>query len=610
VTAQSPAPAGPGRRRPPAVDQLLVATAALLSGLLTWTAGRRGFFAFDQSILFDGGWRVLSGQVPFRDFVAPVGPGSFWFQGAGFALFGADWGGYLASAAVLAAAAVAAAWIVARQALGGGRWTPLLAAAVTAVWFVPPSGTPWIDAVAFLPALLASAAMLRAAGGPGEEGGERAVGGRRVDVRMLAAGAAGALTVTVFLTKQNAALAVLPALAAAWAVPERSAGAAAHRRRLAFAFLLGAAAAAAIFAAWLAAAAEPALFVRHVLVLPAVAGGERFAGEPARLLLTLLTGAGPPAARLPLLAAAAAAVAGLARRRLRRPAAQAVALFGGQNLFVASANNQPVIAQPFSGLVLALGAYVGWELLAGAVPGRAAAAGLRRRLAAAAVALGVLSSAAAALDAAVSRRAHDLFSPGTRFVRPLAVAAWRPLLWAQPTLLREGWPDAAEGAAAEVTAADVEALLVFLERRGEPFFVFPDWTALYGLTGAPSPQPLLWFHPGLTYPRGGDPRLDRWIVAELERRRVAVVVLEEVSWLGTRRRLAEFPRLGRWIERCFRPAGRIGPFLLRERPPPEVACPPAAAPEATPPPASAPAPRCGSSAAPCRRRPRSCRRRW
>ena len=33
--------------------------------------GRRGFLPLDQSIVFDGGWRILNGQLPFRDFTAP-----------------------------------------------------------------------------------------------------------------------------------------------------------------------------------------------------------------------------------------------------------------------------------------------------------------------------------------------------------------------------------------------------------------------------------------------------------------------------------------------------------------------------------------------------------
>jgi hypothetical protein len=34
--------------------------------------GRRGFLPLDQSIVFDGGWRVFRGQIPFVDFVTPA----------------------------------------------------------------------------------------------------------------------------------------------------------------------------------------------------------------------------------------------------------------------------------------------------------------------------------------------------------------------------------------------------------------------------------------------------------------------------------------------------------------------------------------------------------
>ena len=53
-----------------------VATSCLLFAIglgVNLTFGRRGFLPLDQSIVFDGGWRLVSGQVPFHDFVAPSG---------------------------------------------------------------------------------------------------------------------------------------------------------------------------------------------------------------------------------------------------------------------------------------------------------------------------------------------------------------------------------------------------------------------------------------------------------------------------------------------------------------------------------------------------------
>ena len=63
--------------------------------------GRLGFMPLDQSIVFDAGWRILNGQVPYRDFVTPtaVVPGGT--QALFFAAFGVNWSAYVLHAALL-----------------------------------------------------------------------------------------------------------------------------------------------------------------------------------------------------------------------------------------------------------------------------------------------------------------------------------------------------------------------------------------------------------------------------------------------------------------------------------------------------------------------------
>ena len=53
---------------------------AAFAGAIVWDVGHRGIYLFDQSGVFDGGWRVLQGQVMYRDFRAPYGPVVFWLQ--------------------------------------------------------------------------------------------------------------------------------------------------------------------------------------------------------------------------------------------------------------------------------------------------------------------------------------------------------------------------------------------------------------------------------------------------------------------------------------------------------------------------------------------------
>ncbi len=583
-----------------AIPSLLLVAVALLAAAFTWAAGRRGLFPLDQSILFDGGWRVLSGQVPFRDFVAPVGPVAFWVQGGFFSLFGVSWSGYLASAALLDAIAVVLAFLVARALFPGEWWGALAAAAGTGAWFLPPSGTPWIDAVAFLFGLMAVLALLHGVGvgGPGAGGGSSGAGEggvervRRWD-RVGWGAVAGAVGVAVFLIKQSAALALVPVLvavlvAAGWeSVGElrraRNAGTGARRfprvgepGRILAGLVVGAAVAAGAFGLWLVLVADPGLFLRHVLSVPATEGWSRLLERPWGSVVVLLTGMGPRPVRGILLAAVLVAGVVLVRRtaggtsaparngsqsgaspRLRWAALVVVALFLAQNLFLATANNQPEISLPFAGLIVALGARVGWGEMERWEWFRGRA---QRRVVGAVLVTLLVIFFASAVDTAWSRDVHEVIPPGARFDRSLEVDGLETLRWGEPTLLMEE-----EGTSLPVTAANVEALVEHLRRRGEPFFVFPDWTLLYGVVGTLSPQPLLWFHPGLTYSAGGDPELDRWIVASLERHGVSTVVLEEAAWFGTGERLADFPQLAAWIAEGFGEEERIGPFRLLHR---------------------------------------------
>jgi hypothetical protein len=57
--------------------------------LIYLRAGDRLIFEADEGIYLDGGIRVASGQVPYRDFFVLTGPGTFWLLGGIFRLTGA-----------------------------------------------------------------------------------------------------------------------------------------------------------------------------------------------------------------------------------------------------------------------------------------------------------------------------------------------------------------------------------------------------------------------------------------------------------------------------------------------------------------------------------------
>jgi hypothetical protein len=100
----------------------------LTSLWLFWIVAHRFLLTFDEGIFVDGSRRILSGQVPYRDFFILMGPGTFWLQALALRLFGMT---LAASRAVmildLAILATCVFWLIARR-LGTpyAAWTAAL----------------------------------------------------------------------------------------------------------------------------------------------------------------------------------------------------------------------------------------------------------------------------------------------------------------------------------------------------------------------------------------------------------------------------------------------------------------------------------------------------
>src|SRR5688572_6635408 len=128
-----------------------VATACLLFAIgagVNLTFGRRGFLPLDQSIVFDGGWRLMSGQVPFRDFVAPSGLVPSAIQAGFFEAFGVTWFAYCLHASVVNGLFAAAIYGLLRL-CGSTRVEAAAFGALSSLFFYPPTGTPFMDQHSF-----------------------------------------------------------------------------------------------------------------------------------------------------------------------------------------------------------------------------------------------------------------------------------------------------------------------------------------------------------------------------------------------------------------------------------------------------------------------------
>lgn len=609
------------------LEGTLLGGIAALGFAATLFSGLRGVFPLDQSIVFDGGWRVFSGQVPYRDFHLPFGPVSLWYQAGLFHLFGLNYTAYALGAAIQGAVGAACVFLMLRTLLPRELAARTLGAALTAVWLCAPFGTTYPEQTAFT-LVLVGATLLAAA---------NRVRGTRGAASLAAA--AGMTAVLAVLAKHNAgilSLAVYGAIAALSA-PDR--------RRLAgnvAGFVFGAGAAASLFAVWLHSASDPAAFHRCVLEIPCAVGRDRIAGGGlVRFARYVLTSEGGIDVRI---ACFAGAVLGMIQATLalidrsrrrgtdRRPpgalgpvgaALFTATLLGVQNLFSLTSNNDPGNERPFLGLLFGLGlaAVVGsardpqaprlprWTAFAllaaggllsaavwsavpilGTLAAVLAAEGLqcfqapcgdgrwsevvrldvgRTATVAAAAGLFVYLFALGASVAAF-RLVHESFPRAAgyphlcaavgagRFEAAFSAPALAGLRWGAPTVVGR----------TNVPAEEVEALVTLLRERGEPFFVFPDFTFLYAAAEVPSPQPVLWFHKGLTYPACYCEALDAAVVASLRRHGVETVVLESDAHLDVQARLDDFPLLRRYIETEFAYETRLGFFVLRRALPP------------------------------------------
>lgn len=87
-------------KKPYLLAAVLYTTLTLFGIIWSLTYGRIGYMPQDHSAVFDGGWRILSGQIPFRDFTAPNTIVPIILQSIFFIVFGVNWFAYCLHAAV------------------------------------------------------------------------------------------------------------------------------------------------------------------------------------------------------------------------------------------------------------------------------------------------------------------------------------------------------------------------------------------------------------------------------------------------------------------------------------------------------------------------------
>ncbi|MBN8548959.1 MAG: hypothetical protein J0M12_06565 [Deltaproteobacteria bacterium] len=516
--------------------------------IFCYLCGQRGIFPLDQSIVFDGAYRIQRGQIPFRDFVTPHSLLVLYFQSLLFSVFGTSYSSYLLGAALLNVIAVVFSVRIISILFPQRRLSALSAGVLTSAWFLAPFGTPFGEQCAFLLGLIGIDCLLRAL---------LEVDESHPTAHMRGVVVAGFLAGASFYAKQNVALFLLPFFLCTplivWTPDWRRVGV------ILLALLGGFAVALALPLLFVILSGGWQNFSYFYVLLPIATALRRFsygqtiAGGNALslwLAVVVVVSAGLLSIRRPLSAHLHALFA--ARTRLMHESVAAwLALYCLliSHFLRRSMLNNPTMADVYIGLVVGI--------VGALVVERDTRSAQRYKK----VFLGFVAIVFAfGCFLSWQRKVHESVKDST-FAQGLPIAGLEPLRWGEPTLLFDGdLKQDEEGL--DLSAASLVELVEFLQSDDRNFFIFPDFTFLYAVTGKPSPQPLLFFHRGLTYPPEYDVAVDSWIVESLIANQVGVVVLEQKSFFGTAKRLADFPLLESFLSSNFSEYRQIGPFKI------------------------------------------------
>lgn len=512
-----------------AVDVMIAVALFALGLALNLHYGRRGFMPLDQGIVFDGAWRLMLGQVPFRDFNAPNALVPALMQVPFFRVFGVTWLAFCLHASVMNGLFSVLAYVLLRL-TGATRLEGAFFAGLTAFYFYPPNGTPFMDqhAFFFLTLMFTTVAAGTFATTP------------RTEWRWWAL---VPLCFTLAYLSKQIPTAFGAVCVAAWVVanPRR-----APRWMGALAAGTAAVVVAVVLLQWRLHFSYDTAFT-YLVKMPLDVGAERTPSTgvvgPFRLVVgttrRLPGGARQWSMYVPLLGIVALLLARKAIERWRTYAWLLASLFVTTGAFLAYTLNQ--IEDGFCLLMV--------SACLGAVALRLACthllpAGLGRRAGLAAAALVAL---AASRDTAVFARDVDAtrYVLDTKYNAEVAALA-TPFL--PPALQFLEWTRI------NCSPQEFGALVTYLKESEGDFAVISDHTLLYGLTGKVPVSPALWLHPGLSIPRPGTTAFSAFeaeLIRRLDTFNVHRLVLDR-PWTLRNVHLGLFPRLQELVasERC------------------------------------------------------------
>lgn len=513
----------------------------ILASTLTIRTGHLGFMPLDQSIIFDGGWRVLSGQLPLVDFFTPTGIVPLYLQAMMFKVMGVSWMAYVLHAALLNVIFALFVYFLLRR-IFRWNWVALYFALAAACFLYPPMGTPYMDQHALIFTFVMLGLLLSGAC-------EHTESARRICWALVPL--AGALA---YHSKQNpSAFAIVFVTAAAVFLAFRDP----VRYRLPFLAMISGAVLVLAAGLLLLAAKDVALadYWYWMVELPLQHGTSRIASGDDRIFLVTLLWI---ASSIPIGIGVRFALRGSSDAREWHDTLAiivvAAALLGLAAVYSVTTHNAPIFGFAYYPPALALA----YGLLSRRLPQKSAEdVRVRDAFLALFLALGVMTPLLAVTP--LSHRwanefeAHDVDTavPGGEVHTALT-----GLHWIFPRHVRENGN--------EISVEAYRDLLEFLDKRNDNFLLLGDATILYALSGRPSVFPGLWFHEGLSFPKreaAERPEFERRLTDALLRYNVRFVVLDgSRTWNGVMS--SHFDVLGACLTGGDGAVRRIGRFQI------------------------------------------------
>lgn len=473
--------------------------------------GFDGLVLFDHSLVVDGAWRILQGQVPYRDFVFPAGLLLFVFQGMVFLVFGVSLVSMVIGAGILSAVGAWLAFGILHR-LSQSNALGLTAALVTIACSVFQLSIPWHGDLAWL-FVLGAVYLLVVAQQP-----------LRPAPFLVGAGCCCALAC---LSKQNIGFAATILLGAmVWWEASRW-------KRLGW-FMAGWMLIAGLFGLWLSCCSDVGQFLQYFFLLPLRTGRLSHVADVQGM---------SGAMWLPLIGS--------------------LVIVG---CLVWQAIRTPTHDRSFTVRLAVALTLLQWFSLRTSAAQTAYASG---------VLLGLLyAHPHGSLDRTFWHEPRGTRFEGSLLVGLLACAVGYFLLlgtsrrifnyaflpWGARTYaLKE--PRLSPLRMDPFHGEALDEVIRYLKTRLPPhdtLLVFADATLLYGITGRTSTSPLLWFHHGVSYFPGDG--MDERLCETVERERVKWVVLDERPQLSGRSsadHLRFFPQFRALLQREFVQAEKL-----------------------------------------------------